>query len=107
MQLPSEYTDSFARADTNSPLDEQLGRKTMFKRPKIATECLEAPAEPVGYRQNLSHNRANLEKYIVDGKRPVYGFPHLCFDENLMLHDPHDEKHIKFWKIISRSILKK
>ena len=32
-------------------------------------------------------DRKELEKYIEDGKRPVYGFPHLCFDEQMLLHD--------------------
>lgn len=52
-------------------------------------------------------NRKELEKYIEDGKRPVYGFPHLCFDEEMLLHDQNDDKHIMFWKIIHKSILKR
>ena len=33
--------------------------------------------DPAQYQMD----RKELEKYIEDGKRPVYGFPHLCFDE--------------------------
>ena len=77
VRLDTDTTSYRNRADKLRP--GKLSTKSKNQK-KIKKNSSRQNVFTIGPAQSKM-DRSELEKYIEDGKRPVYGFPHLCFDE--------------------------
>ena len=92
-----------------------LNEKKVLKNRKKLGAKRDGPHTSLGVYDNIrksslksAQSREELSKFIAEGQRPFYGFPHMNFGTTRTEHE--DEKiegHTRNWKAMSRAILKK